>query len=219
MTQAVRGQTAQGVVIIGNGGHARSCVDAWPTASPLQPVGCTGHDPGEHGEIPYLGGDDVLRDLVDAGLRHAFVAIGSPGLRARLARGAVDLGLDLVPLVADSAQVARTAQVGAGAALLRGAVLGAYARLGEGAIVNTGATVDHDCTIGDYAHVAPGAHLAGTVTIGAHALVGVGASIRPGITVGDGAVVGAGAVVVRDVPAGATVVGNPARPLPQKAIA
>jgi maltose O-acetyltransferase len=35
--------------------------------------------------------------------------------------------------------------------------------------------------------------------------------ILPGLTIGDRAMVGAGAVVTRSVPAGATVVGNPAR--------
>lgn len=48
-------------------------------------------------------------------------------------------------------------------------------------------------------------------TIEAGASVGGGATILPGIRIGQGAVVGAGAVVTCDVPAGATVVGNPAR--------
>ena len=41
--------------------------------------------------------------------------------------------------------------------------------------------------------------------------IGAGAVILPGLTIGEGAVVGAGAVVTRDVPAGAVVMGNPAR--------
>ena len=42
------------------------------------------------------------------------------------------------------------------------------------------------------------------------ASIGAGAVLLPGIEVGEGAMVGAGAVVTKDVPAGATVVGNPA---------
>jgi len=45
------------------------------------------------------------------------------------------------------------------------------------------------------------------------ASIGANATILPGITIGEGAVVGAGAVVTKNVPPGATVVGNPARPL------
>lgn len=49
------------------------------------------------------------------------------------------------------------------------------------------------------------------VRIGSCVWIGGGAIILPGITVGDGAIIGAGSVVTRDVPAGATVFGNPAR--------
>jgi serine O-acetyltransferase len=48
-------------------------------------------------------------------------------------------------------------------------------------------------------------------TLGRGVNVGAGAKILGLITVGDGAIVGANAVVVRDVPAGATVVGIPAQ--------
>lgn len=49
------------------------------------------------------------------------------------------------------------------------------------------------------------------VTIGANVWIGGGAIILPGVTIGDDAIVGAGSVVTRDVAAGVTVVGNPAR--------
>lgn len=45
----------------------------------------------------------------------------------------------------------------------------------------------------------------------AGASIGAGAVILPGLTIGENALVGAGAVVTKDVPAGETWVGNPAR--------
>ncbi len=48
-------------------------------------------------------------------------------------------------------------------------------------------------------------------TIKRGAKIGANATLLPGIVIGENALVGAGAVVVEDVPAGAVVVGNPAR--------
>ncbi|WP_454830698.1 sugar O-acetyltransferase [Pseudoxanthomonas wuyuanensis] len=56
-----------------------------------------------------------------------------------------------------------------------------------------------------------GAEFGRPVRLGRNVWVGGGAILLPGITVGDDALIGAGSIVTRDVPAGATVAGNPAR--------
>jgi maltose O-acetyltransferase len=69
-------------------------------------------------------------------------------------------------------------------------------------------TADHPR---DPAQRAEGLEFGRAITIGRNVWIGGGALILPGVTIGDDAVIGAGSVVTRDVPAGATAMGNPAR--------
>lgn len=63
----------------------------------------------------------------------------------------------------------------------------------------------------DPATRATGLEFGRPVRIGRNVWIGGGAILLPGVTIGDDALIGAGSVVTRDVPAGATAVGNPAR--------
>lgn len=83
--------------------------------------------------------------------------------------------------------------------------IGARTQIGPGVQI---LTADHPR---DAAERAGGLEFGRPISIGANVWIGGGAIILPGVRIGDDALVGAGAVVTRDVPAGATVVGNPAR--------
>ncbi|MDN5843868.1 MAG: acetyltransferase [Alcaligenaceae bacterium] len=108
--------------------------------------------------------------------------------------------------------------IGEGAVLCAFVTLTSNIRIGHHFHANIYSYVAHDCVIGDFVTFAPGVKCNGNVVIDDHAYIGAGAILRQGrpgqpLRVGKGAVVGMGAVVTRDVAAGSTVVGNPARPL------
>ncbi|MDH5220655.1 MAG: serine O-acetyltransferase [Betaproteobacteria bacterium] len=97
-----------------------------------------------------------------------------------------------------------------------GAIIGrrVFIDHGMGVVIGETAEIGDDCTIYQ------GVTLGGTTlyrgtkrhpTLGAGVVVGAGAKVLGGFTVGAGAKVGSNAVVVKEVPAGATVVGIPGR--------
>ncbi len=73
--------------------------------------------------------------------------------------------------------------------------------------------VAHNCRIESKAFVIACAELSGGVVVGNAAWVGPNAAVIENVHIGQGALIGIGATVLRDVEPGATVVGNPARPL------
>ncbi len=83
--------------------------------------------------------------------------------------------------------------------------IGAGTQIGPGVQI---LTADHPR---DPAARATGAEWGRPIVIGRNVWIGGGALILPGVTIGDDAIIGAGSVVTRDVRAGATVAGNPAR--------
>jgi UDP-3-O-[3-hydroxymyristoyl] glucosamine N-acyltransferase len=55
------------------------------------------------------------------------------------------------------------------------------------------------------------AEISGSTVVGKNSWLGVGCSTMQKITIGDNSLIGVGAVVLKDVPSGAVMAGNPAK--------
>src|SRR3984957_10356623 len=151
-------------------------------------------DPAARGWLDVVIAYPVFRALRAYRLNHALYRAGVPILPRFLANIARFLtGVEIHP----------AAEIGKGVFIDHGmgVVIGETAQVGDGCTIYQGVTLGGTSLAGGKRHP----------TLGRDVTIGANGAVLGAIVIGDGVKVGSGSVVVKDVPAHATVVGVPAR--------
>ena len=153
--------------------------------------------------------------------KSVLIGIANSQVRQKLANKLEKDQIELWSVQANNTIIMDAVDIAEGAALSSFVSITSNIKIGKCFHANLYSYVEHDCVIGDYVTFAPGVKCNGNIHIQDHAYIGTGAVIKQGtpdkpLIIGKGAIIGMGAVVTKSVPAGVTVVGNPARILEKK---
>ena len=192
------------ILLIGAGGHARSCIDVIETVEQFEIAGLIEKSESISNEslgYPVIGTDDNLKALRQQ-YKNALITVGqikSPKIRIKLYQLLKELDFTLPVIVSPHAYVSKHAQIGEGSIIMHGAIVNANAKIGNNCIINNKALIEHDAIIGDHCHIATGAIINGEVSVGDKTFVGSGVVTKQGISIGNNCIIGAGAIIKNDI--------------------
>jgi len=192
------------ILLIGAGGHAKSCIDVIEAENRFEIVGLVQKDEiidDKNLGYPIIGTDSDL-DILRKKFNYAFITVGqikSSNIRVKLYQRLIEVDFSLPVIVSPKAYVSKHAQIGEGTIIMHGVIVNANAKIGNNCIINTTTLIEHDALIGEHCHIATGAIINGEVSVGDKSFVGSGVVTKQCISIGDNCIIGAGAIIKNDI--------------------
>ena len=192
------------IILIGAGGHARSCIDVIELSNQFEIAGFIDSYASNRKvdlKYPLIGEDKDLEKLRNK-YQNVMIAIGqmkSSKIRSQMYSKLSNLNFTLPSIISPLAYVSKHSQIGEGTIVMHGAIINANAKIGKNCIINSQSLIEHDTFIGDNCHVSTGAKVNGEVSIGHGTFIGSGAIIKQCVVIGHECIIGAGTFVHKNI--------------------
>lgn len=139
------------------------------------------------------------------------IAVGEPKTKKKIYERLLSLNCKFGSVISPDSQVSPYCKLGEGLVIKRGVIISADAVIDDDTTIQSYACIGHDAIIGKHCQISTHVDIGGQTVVGDCVFVGLNAPVRELLTIGDNVIISAGAVVLKDVDANVTVMGNPAR--------
>jgi sugar O-acyltransferase (sialic acid O-acetyltransferase NeuD family) len=208
------------VVIVGAGGFGRIVLDILKDQNKVTNtwniLGFIDENSELKGKLinnyPVLGGLEWLKERKNHKIG-CVCAIGTSKTRKDVVQRLEQIGVNFVNVIHPSANISDSVKMGHDVVVCGGAHLTPNTIVGNHVHVNVNSAAGHDVVLGDYCTISALVNINGYDRLDEGVFVGGGAVFIPEVSVGKWATIGAGAAVTKNIEAGVTAVGVPAKPI------
>jgi len=208
------------LIILGAGGFGREVFDlanyCYQNDPDFRIRGFLSDGPSD---IESLGYPPVLGTVDGYDIREDDIfipGIGNINDRKKVVEIILRKGGEFITLIHPSAVISPSARIGEGVAIKAFCVLASNVMIGNYTFLQSSTIYGHDVKIGNFCQINSFSFFAGCVHVDDMVTVNAGAKIVQNRKIGSGSTIGMGSIVIKDVPSGVKVFGNPARMIDEK---
>lgn len=202
------------LILIGGGGHARSCIDVIEEEGVFSIVGILDIESKVGSDVlghKIIGTESMIKELVDRSCSFLITVgqISNANTRIQIWNLLKSYGANIAIVKSPYATISRYAKIGEGTIIMHGARVNANAVINDNCIINTNAIIEHDVIIGSHNHISTQSVVNGDCKIGNGVFIGSGSIINQGIKVADNVKIGAATLINKNITEPGTYVGIP----------
>lgn len=193
------------LILFGNGGHCRSCIEVIENTGLFKIKGII-VNPNDSSKnfmgYKVIGNDNSFKKAFseeDMGL----ICIGqikSAEKRIRLFKMLKEDKIPLATILSKFSIISKHAILKTGTIVMHNSIVNAGSIIGKNSILNTNSLIEHDVKVGNHCHISTGVIINGGAKIGDECFIGSGAIIREGVKIGYRSIIASGLTVMKDVP-------------------
>jgi sugar O-acyltransferase (sialic acid O-acetyltransferase NeuD family) len=194
------------IILIGAGGHAKSCIDIIENLKLYKIVGLIDNQK-KIGEkllnYKVIGNDKDLSKICNQFKNlNCHISLGSildQGQREKLFLIGKKLGLKFPVLKSKKSYVSKYCNIGEGTIVMHDVVLNANVMIGKNCILNTKSLIEHDAIINDHSQISTGVIINSAVVVGKKCFIGSNTVIKQTVKIKSNSFINMGNKVFRDV--------------------